>query len=63
VALPLLVVHLSSLVQDGGRRCSDNGAGAGLRLDHRVLRCRTAWMSESLAGAAALTAQIRRHQE
>jgi hypothetical protein len=43
-----LVVHLSSLVDDGGGRCSANGVGAGLRLDRRVLRCRTAWMSQSL---------------
>ena len=36
-----------------------NGAGAGLEFDSRALRCRTAWMSESLAAAAGLAAQIR----
>ena len=56
----LRFVHLNSLVDDFGGRCSANGAEARLQRDRRALRCRIAWMSES---AAALGAQIRPSRE
>ena len=54
-----MFVHLSSVVDHGEGRCYASGGGAGLQLDRRALRCRTTWLSDSLAAAAALTAQIR----
>jgi hypothetical protein len=60
--LPQLV-HLSSLVERRSRASSFEKAEVELEHDQLELRSRIAWLSERLTAGAALTVQIRPHQE